>query len=53
MGVVNLLRKEGGHFQPDLGGQYHRILHLLLVIIKKFKVSLMLQPCVKRNNICL
>jgi len=27
MGVVNLHRKEGGHFQPDLGGQYHRILH--------------------------
>lgn len=28
MGVVNLHRKEGGHFQPDLGGQYHRILQL-------------------------
>ena len=28
MEVVNLYRKEGGHFQPDLGGQYHRILHL-------------------------
>ena len=28
MGVVNLHRKEGGHFKPDLGGQYHRILHL-------------------------
>lgn len=27
MGVVNLHRKEGGHFKPDLGGQYHRILH--------------------------
>ena len=27
MGVVNLHRKEGGHVQPDLGGQYHRILH--------------------------
>jgi hypothetical protein len=26
MGVVNLHRKEGGHFKPDLGGQYHRIL---------------------------
>jgi len=26
MGVVNLHRKEGGPFQPDLGGQYHRIL---------------------------
>jgi len=24
--VVNLHRKEGGHFKPDLGGQYHRIL---------------------------
>jgi hypothetical protein len=28
MGVVNLNRKEGGHFQPELGGQYIRILHL-------------------------
>ena len=27
MGVVNLHRKEGGHIQPELGGQYHRILH--------------------------
>ena len=27
MGVVNLHRKEGGHFQPELGGQYRRILH--------------------------
>jgi hypothetical protein len=27
MGVVNLHRKEGGHVHPDLGGQYHRILH--------------------------
>jgi len=27
MGVVNLQRKEGGHIQADLGGQYHRILH--------------------------
>jgi hypothetical protein len=26
MGVVNIHRKEGGHVQPDLGGQYHRIL---------------------------
>ena len=26
MGVVNLHRKEGGHFHPDLGGQYQRIL---------------------------
>jgi len=26
MGVVNLERKEGGHFQADLGGQYQRIL---------------------------
>jgi len=26
MGVVNLQRKEGGHFQADLGGQYQRIL---------------------------
>jgi hypothetical protein len=29
MGVVNLHRKEGGHFKPDLGGQYHRILQLM------------------------
>jgi hypothetical protein len=28
MGVVNLHRKEGGHFEPELGGQYHRILQL-------------------------
>ena len=28
MGVVNLHRKEGGHVQPDLGGQYHRILQI-------------------------
>ena len=26
MGVVNLQRKEGGHIQADLGGQYQRIL---------------------------
>jgi hypothetical protein len=26
VGVVNLNRKEGGHFKPVLGGQYHRIL---------------------------
>lgn len=31
MGVVNLLRKEGGHFQPDLGGQYHRILQIVTI----------------------
>ncbi|MCX6243485.1 MAG: hypothetical protein NTU98_02175 [Bacteroidetes bacterium] len=27
MGVVNLHRKEGGHFEAELGGQYQRILH--------------------------
>jgi hypothetical protein len=32
MGVVNLLRKEGGHFQPELGGQYHRILQLIAYV---------------------
>jgi len=26
--MVNLIRKEGGQFTPDLGGQYHRILQL-------------------------
>jgi hypothetical protein len=35
MGVVNLHRKEGGPFQPDLGGQYHRILQFCLIILKK------------------
>jgi len=30
MGVVNLHRKEGGHFEPELGGQYHRILQIIL-----------------------
>ena len=24
MGVVNLHRKTGGQFEPELGGQYHR-----------------------------
>jgi hypothetical protein len=36
MGVVNLQRKEGGHIQADLGGQYQRILQLvakLLIVI--------------------
>jgi len=34
MGVVNLHRKEGGHFKPDLGGQYHRILQTFKTSIK-------------------
>ncbi|MGA3014715.1 MAG: hypothetical protein ABSD71_11875, partial [Bacteroidales bacterium] len=41
MGVVNLHRKEGGHFQPDLGGQYHRILHSIPLSLC-FSVSLSL-----------
>jgi hypothetical protein len=28
MEVVNLHRKEGGHIQPELGGQYHRNLQI-------------------------
>ncbi len=30
--MVNLIRKEGGQFTPDLGGQYHRILHIYNLI---------------------
>ena len=33
MGVVNLHRKEGGHFQPDLGSQYHRILQSISIYL--------------------
>jgi hypothetical protein len=44
MGVVNLHRKEGGHFQPDLGGQYHRILQSTTELDPNLKkVSVMLQ----------
>jgi len=42
MGVVNLHRKEGGHFQPDLGGQYHRILHCMNKTIKNIGFLLLI-----------
>jgi hypothetical protein len=52
MGVVNLHRKEGGHFQPDLGGQYHRILHKPRQ--NKFNIAVsdyMLKPEIKHIDI--
>jgi hypothetical protein len=48
MGVVNLHRKEGGHFQPDLGGQYHRILQLH--ILSKERRDLLLELAIWRDK---
>jgi hypothetical protein len=53
MGVVNLQRKEGGHFQADLGGQYQRILQFMTknMVISVTLILLKNSPSIFNQNI--